>query len=153
MRHTSFRRFRTIGALLTVQLVTAIAGTPVDPVNKNHAGIAIKGYDTVAYFRDGKPAKGSSEYSHSWKGATWHFSGAANRDLFAADPEMSAPQFGGYCAWAVGHGYTANIDPDSWKIIAGKLYLNYSKDVQRKWQADSVRLITDGNRNWPNLHH
>ena len=56
MRHTSFRRFRTIGALLTVQLVTAIAGTPVDPVNKNHAGIAIKGYDTVAYFRDGKPA-------------------------------------------------------------------------------------------------
>ena len=153
MRHTSFQHCCAIGALLlSLQSAIALAGSPVDPVNKDHASIAIKGYDTVAYFKDGKPVKASGQYSHSWNGATWQFSSEETRNLFAADPAKYAPQFGGYCAWAVGHGYTANIDPEAWKIIEGKLYLNYNKDIQKKWQADSANWIGEAERNWPKLH-
>ena len=153
MRHTPFHRCHAIGVLLVaLQSATSFAAAPVDPVNKNHASIAIKGYDTVAYFKEGKPVKASPQYSHSWNGATWLFASEENRNLFAADPAKYAPQFGGYCAWAVGHGYTANIDPDAWMIIEGKLYLNYNKDILKKWQADSSNLIKEGGTNGPKLH-
>ena len=77
------------------------------------------------------------------------FSSAANRDSFAGDPEKYAPQYGGYCAWAVGHGYTAKGDPEAWKIVEGKLYLNYNKDVKAKWEQDVPGYISKGHENWP----
>ena len=85
-------------------------------------------------------------------GATWYFACAENRDRFAADPERYAPQYGGYCAWAVAHGYTAKIDPEAWKIVDGKLYLNYSKDVQADWAEDIPGNISKGDANWPKIH-
>lgn len=109
------------------------------------------GHDVVAYFRDGKAIEGKPEFATSYKGATWRFSSKRNLDLFRADPTAYAPQFGGYCAWAVSQGYTAAGDPHVWRIVNGKLYFNYDKDVQAKWNADVANLIAKGDRNWPSV--
>ena len=114
-------------------------------------GVAIEGTDPVAYFDAGKPVAGSSDFEHEWMGATWRFASAENRDRFAADPQKYAPQYGGYCAWAVSQGYTAKIDPAAWKIVDDKLYLNYSKDVQTQWSADVPGNIAKGDANWPKI--
>lgn len=140
----------TIGLLTSNALLTAQKAAA--PVNKTRQGIAVKGYDVVAYFRQGAPAKGQPQFSHVWNDAAFLFSSAENRDLFAKSPEEYAPQFGGYCAWAVGHNYTADADPEAWKIVDGKLYLNYNKSVQKKWAEDQDRWIMEGERNWPSLH-
>ncbi|MEM1250651.1 MAG: YHS domain-containing (seleno)protein [Acidobacteriota bacterium] len=112
---------------------------------------AIKGYDPVAYFTDQKPVKGSSRITHDWKGAEWRFASEANRDKFAADPERWAPQYGGYCAWAVSQGYTAGIDPKAWTVVGDKLYLNYSKKIQSQWEEDRDGNIAKGDANWPKV--
>jgi hypothetical protein len=132
--------------------VTLNGKSLVDPVNKDGNGAAVEGYDVVAYFDQGRPAMGSPAFSHSWMGATWRFASQQSRDRFAADPARYAPQYGGYCSWAVSQGYTAKIDPEAWKIVNGKLYLNYNKKVQQKWERDAPALIEKANRNWPNLH-
>ncbi len=97
---------------------------------------AVGGYDPVAYFTEGKPVAGNSAITHQWKGATWRFASEKNRDLFKAEPAKYAPQYGGYCAWAVSQGYTAKGDPNHWKIVGGKLFLNYDAKVQRNWEKD-----------------
>ena len=137
--------------IATVTVAVRSASAAVDPINKNIFGTALKGYDAVAYFKEGRPVKGLDEFRQDWMGAKWYFASATNRDEFARNPEKYAPQFGGYCAWAVAHGYTASIDPEAWRIVDGKLYLNYSKDVQKKWEADVPGFIRQGNENWPKL--
>jgi YHS domain-containing protein len=114
-------------------------------------GIAIDGYDPVAYFTEGKPVEGSSDFEYEWMGATWRFASAADRDQFAADPEKYAPQYGGYCAYAVSQGTTADIDPDAWHIEDGKLYLNLNKKVQSIWLKDIPGYISKANANWPKI--
>jgi YHS domain-containing protein len=114
-------------------------------------GVAIEGADPVAYFTEGKAVEGSSDFAHEWMGATWRFVSAANRDRFAAEPEKYAPQYGGYCAWAVSQGYTAKIDPEAWTIVDDRLYLNYSKEVRTQWSADVPGNIAKGDANWPKL--
>ena len=121
----------------------------VEPVYKFSSGLALNGYDAVAYFNDGNAVEGSKEFTYEGNGAKWRFTSAANRDSFASEPQKYAPQYGGYCAWAVGHGYTAKGDPEAWKIVDGKLYLNYSKDVQAKWAQDIPGYIEKGDENWP----
>lgn len=114
-------------------------------------GVAINGYDAVAYFTDAKPVKGAPEFSHDWNGATWQFASAANRDAFAAEPQAYAPQFGGYCAYAVSKGYTATTEPDAWTVHEGRLYLNYNLTVRDIWSEDipgNIRLAT---ANWPGV--
>lgn len=120
-------------------------------INKDGSGIALKGYDPVAYFNSTIPRQGAAEYSYEWNGAKWRFSNAANRDLFAKEPEKYAPQYGGYCAYAVSQGGTADIDPQTGRIVDGKLYLNYSKDVASKWGENIPKYITDADNNWKNL--
>ncbi len=132
-------------------LFAALSAAAVAPVNTTLFGIAIKGYDPVAYFKAGQPTKGDSAFTHEWGGATWRFASAANRDAFKAAPEKYAPQYGGYCAWAVAQGDTAGIDPAAWKIVAGKLYLNYSPDVQKKWAGDEPGNIAKADTHWPKL--
>ena len=112
---------------------------------------AVSGYDTVAYFTEGKPVKGDKAHSTEYNGATWLFSSADNLAAFEADPERYAPQFGGYCAWAVSQGYTASADPDNWAIVDDKLYLNYNDDVQATWNEDRAGFIAAANENWPTL--
>jgi YHS domain-containing protein len=114
-------------------------------------GAAIRGYDPVAYFTDGKPVPGKADFSHDWMGVTWRFASAKNRDAFAAEPEKYAPQYGGFCAWAVSEGYTAEIDPDAWRIEGGKLYLNYSKSVQERWAKNIPGNIQKADGNWPKI--
>jgi len=146
----SVKRFATVFVALSALSLTAF-GAMVVQVNKNFFGTALKGYDAVAYFKEGKPVKGKDEFRHDWMGAKWYFASAANRDAFAQNPEKYAPQFGGYCAWAVSQGYTAAIDPTAWKIVEGKLYLNYSKEVQQKWESDIPGHIKKAQENWPRL--
>ncbi len=128
-----------------------IAEDKVPAINKSSKGLALKGYDPVAYFEASQALKGSAEFEYAWMEAKWHFTSARNRDLFAASPSRYAPQFGGYCAWAVSQGYTADTDPLAWKILDGRLYLNYNKSIQRKWEAGGAELIHAGERNWDRL--
>lgn len=114
-------------------------------------GIAIDGSDAVAYFTDGAPVAGSAEHELTWKGTTWRFSSEANRAAFEADPQAYAPQFGGYCAFAVAQGYTAPTVPEAWTVYEGKLYLNFSRRVQRRWERDIPGNIALGNANWPGV--
>jgi YHS domain-containing protein len=115
------------------------------------SSLAVGGYDTVAYFKAGKPVEGSAQFATEYKGATWRFSSKENLDAFKANPDGYAPRYGGYCAWAVSQNYTASGDPQVWKIVNGKLYLNYDRDVQAKWERDIPGHIAKADRNWPGV--
>jgi hypothetical protein len=144
----------TFAALMAAIFLVAmpVGALAKSEVNQSFLGaVAIEGTDPVAYFTEKKAVKGSSEYSHCWKGAQWGFKNAANRDLFAAQPKKNVPQFSGYCAWAVSQGYTASIDPEAWTVHKGKLYLNYSKGVQGNWSQDIPGNIAKGESNWPKV--
>jgi YHS domain-containing protein len=105
----------------------------------------------VAYFTEGRPIKGDAHFFTQYEGVQWRFSSAKNRALFLENPQKYAPQYGGYCAWAVSQGYTASADPLRWRIVEGKLYLNYDADVQKKWEANIPDFIQKANQNWPNV--
>lgn len=113
--------------------------------------VAIRGADPVAYFTVGEYTPGSNEFTFDWEGATWQFASAENRDLFAANPEEYAPQYGGFCAYAVSQGNTAPIEPTAWKIVDGKLYLNYNDKIQQRWSKDIPGYIAQADQNWPGV--
>ena len=148
-RHVRLPLFALV-ALIAAFIATAGPALAIDPVF-NENGTAIRGYDPVAYFTQGKPVEGNAEHAIEFRGARWHFASAENRDLFAADPEKFAPQYGGYCAWAVANNYIASIDPHAWSIKDGKLYLNYSKFLRVRWSVDKAGNIAKGDTNWPSL--
>ena len=112
---------------------------------------AVSGYDTVAYFTAGKPVKGKKAFKTSYMDAEWRFSSQDNLDAFLADPAKYAPQYGGYCAWAIGRGYTASGDPKQWKIVDGKLYLNYDAKIKKKWEADIPYFIKLADQIYPGI--
>lgn len=146
------RHALTTLAVAVVVSFPAVAVEAADAVNTTLFGnVAIKGYDPVAYFTDGRPVKGSKDHELEWNGATWRFASTDHLEAFEAEPERYAPQYGGYCAWAVSQGYTANIDPQAWRIVDGRLYLNYSKEVQRKWESDIPGHIEAADTNWPGV--
>lgn len=142
-----------IWRVVGVCALAAIAFTDLhaQKVNTGSSGLAIKGYDPVAYFTDGQPVKGSPQFTYAYKGATYQFASAASRDQFAKDPEKYAPQYGGFCAYAVSRNYTADTDPLAWKVVNGRLYLNYSRGAQAKWEVDVPGNIVKGDTNWPGL--
>ncbi len=111
-------------------------------------GSALRGYDAVAYFAVNGAVKGDAKYQYVWNGAKWFFSSEENMNRFKADPEAFAPQFGGYCSYAVSEGYTANGDPEAWKVVDGKLYLNYRPKVKEMWEREQIDRIEKGNKNW-----
>jgi hypothetical protein len=114
----------------------------VDPVNKTRDNLALKGYDPVAYFKDARHVKGSSQITHSWMDATWRFASEKNRELFRATPECYAPQFGGYCALAVSNDFTADIDPQAWTIWTASC--TYSTELRKKWEAEQSARMEAG---------
>ncbi|MEM7072342.1 MAG: YHS domain-containing (seleno)protein [Pseudomonadota bacterium] len=117
-------------------------------------GLAIHGYDPVAYFKlsEGDEAiPGSPDYEYEWNGALWRFASMENLQLFRDNPQYYAPQYGGYCAYAVSRGYTAPIEPNAWAVESGKLYLNYNKPVRILWNLDRTGNIDKANVNWPGL--
>ena len=115
---------------------------------------AVKGVDVVAFFslpEGAKAVKGSDDYRYEWKGATWKFSSAENRRLFSQDPDAYAPQYGGYCAFAVAHGFVTSPRPNNWKIVDGKLYLNNNRRSFENWKADQPNKIAKADENWPEV--
>ena len=112
--------------------------------------VAAGGYDVVSYFQNA-PQRGDREFTYAWKGAEWRFSTEANRDLFAINPEAFAPQYGGYCAWAMAHGKLARGTPDHWRIEDGRLYLNFNDRVHRLWNEDREELIARADGHWPGV--
>jgi YHS domain-containing protein len=153
------QRSKIVTIIIAIFCITLMAGCKtasvatasragVEPFFKSEEGLALKGYDAVTYFTESKPEEGRSEFEAEWNGAKWHFASAQNRELFLREPAKYAPQYGGYCSWAVGHGYTAKGDPEAWKVVEGKLYLNYNQDVKAKWEQEMSALISKGNENW-----
>lgn len=112
---------------------------------------AAGGYDVVSYFTDGTAEKGSKKYQTDYMGAEWRFTSEDHLNAFLAEPTKYAPQYGGYCAWAMARGYTAKGDPEQWRIVDGKLYLNYDASVKAKWEADIPGFITKADVNYPKL--
>jgi YHS domain-containing protein len=131
--------------LVTLMPLAAMAAPPINTLKGGLLGgrgdTAILGYDPVAYFTQGKAVKGQDAFTLQWMGATWKFASQDHLDAFRANPEKFAPQYGGYCAYGVAQGYLVKIEPEQFRIIDGKLYLNYDADVQRKWLADTAGYI------------
>ena len=121
-----------------------LAQTPVYAPN----GVAINGYDPVAYFQDNKPVAGKVEFSFEWNEAKWQFASAENLAKFKASPEQFAPQYGGYCAYGASRGYLAQTDPQAFTILDNKLYLNYNLEVRTEWMKDLNNRIAKANENW-----
>jgi YHS domain-containing protein len=115
------------------------------------SGIAVRGYDTVAYYTLGKPAEGNDAFATDWMGAKWRFSSQQHLDLFVANPEKYAPQFGGYCAYGVAVGNLVKIEADLWDIVDDKLYLNFNEDLQEKWRKDIPGFIVKANDKFDRL--
>ena len=132
-------------------LILSACTTTIAPINVDAHGNAVKGYDPVAYFTVGQPVMGQEEFQYSWENARWLFSSREHLTLFQENPEKYAPQYGGYCAYAVSQGTTADIDPEAWAIVDGKLYLNLNKDVQTLWNKDRTGYIEMADKNWPKL--
>ena len=148
MNHISAAR-ATFLAIVVLMLAAPVIA--LEPVSKDKSGLAVSGYDAVAYFTTGKPVKGLPAFEHKWNGARWRFASAKHRDLFVKEPAKYAPQYGGYCAWAVSRNYTAPSDPNAWRIVNGKLYLNYNLQVREMWTPNATDRIRTGDANWPKL--
>ena len=143
---------RYLFALLVALGGPALASaSPAPSVSATEQGLAIGGYDPVAYFTEGHPVAGSASFELRWNGAVWHFASAESRARFIADPEAYAPAFGGYCAWAVSQNYIAHGDPNYWRIVDGRLYLNANARAKQLWEADLEAAIARGNTNWPTV--
>ena len=140
---------------ISISLLFALASSQVLALDPTYTSLfsskAIKGYDTVAYFTEGKAVEGKSEFTTEYKEATWLFSSQENLDLFLANPEKYAPQYGGYCAYAVSQGQTAPIKPELFTIHEGKLYLNYNEKINDRWLDNKEAFIVDADKNWPKL--
>jgi YHS domain-containing protein len=134
------------GVTLTLLSLTSHAGE-----FNEHSGVAIKGYDPVAFFKQNKPVRGNDDLRFDYKGSTFVFASAENRAAFAADPVKYAPQYGGYCAFGTARGYKADIDPSTFTVVDGRLYLNYNTQVQKEWAGDRARFIGQANERWPTV--
>lgn len=147
------KAIRTTAAGLTVLFLGYAPAFAGNTVNTGYfGGVAIMGYDPVAYFTEGRSMKGSEEFSYDWLGTPWYFASRKHRDLFMSEPVKYAPQFGGYCAGEVAFdGITVNIDPDAWRIIEGKLYLSYNKPTAAEWEAYEDDYLPKAEANWPKL--
>jgi YHS domain-containing protein len=122
------------------------------PVNTGWLNnIAIKGYDAVAYHSMGQAVEGDERFSYTWREAEWRFSTQSHLNQFKADPERYAPQYGGYCAYAMADGKKVSINPEAWHIEDGRLYLNYSKGVNAKWLKDIEGYIERADSQWANF--
>jgi hypothetical protein len=140
-------------ALLVIAACAATAGKisqkqPVTPIDAPVA-VALDGYDPVAYFVAGEPTQGDPAIAYAWRGARWQFASATNRDAFAADPERYAPQYGGYCSYAMAHGYIARGNPFQWAIVDDKLYVNNNAFAMSLWDKDRPGHIVAADANWP----
>jgi len=135
-------------SLIAALLIFTVFFAGIAAGESAESGVAIKKYDTVAYFKAGKALKGQESFTFDWHNLTWYFLSEENRDLFATNPEAYAPQYDGYCAWAMTEKRKAITDPEVWKIVDGKLYLNCSRAAYEKWSKDIPGNIKKADKNW-----
>jgi YHS domain-containing protein len=144
-----------VGASLLAATLGVAPAAAGGTVNTGYfGGVAIKGYDTVAYFTDGHAMKGSEEFAYDWLGTPWYFANAEHRDLFKADPAKYAPQFGGYCTGGMAGGHAAvNVDPETaWRIIDGKLYIVYDPTYVADLDGPARgEILAKAEANWPSM--
>ena len=154
---TLMKRIVAIIFLLSLSTISATAAEPINTLERSGlfgykpSGIAIRGFDTVAYFTEGKPREGSDEFTSAWQGATWKFASQEHLDIFKDNPEKYAPQYGGYCAYGVAQDSLVKIEGDNWTIVDDKLYLNYDDDLQEKWEKDIPGFIDAANNKFEPL--
>ena len=142
---------RLSGFVLWMVLITPM-DTAIAKVNTSTDGVAIHGYDVVAYFLEGRAVRGTSAFEHDWQDAKWQFSSAANKDLFAANPDRYVPQYGGFCATCLAiDGEVTDANPKAWTIVDGKLYLNYSMHQRTQWRIKSSIFVKYGDEVWAKL--
>ncbi len=154
MPQRSHKETRFLKGLLAsaVLLLVSAQAHAVDEINATFFGnLAIKGFDAVAYFTEQRAVEGNRDFELRWKGVKWRFISAENRDIFRQDPELYAPQYGGYCAWAVSQNDTADIDPTQFTVHNGKLYLNYDVKISARWLANKEAFIDEADRYWPQI--
>jgi YHS domain-containing protein len=142
-------RRRFLGFALAASGLAMAAGYAVPVLAKEP--LALTGYDPVSYFTGNTPLQGKPELTAQHNGLTYRFASAGNRDAFVADPSRYAPQYDGYCAYGVSRGYKVGVDPLAYKVVSGRLYLNYSRSVQRTWSRDIPGYISKADSNWPGL--
>jgi YHS domain-containing protein len=149
------KKILTFIFLAYVSLTHVFAAPPINTLSggllDRQTGIAIRGYDSVAYFISNKPVKGKEEFSTNFQGAKWLFSSKENLDLFLSNPEKYLPQYGGYCAYGVAVDNLVSIEPDKFTIKNGKLYLNYDSDIQSKWLKDPDKYISEADKKFTTL--
>jgi hypothetical protein len=114
-------------------------------------GVAAGGHDVVAYFTQGRPTPGHAQFAWTWNGAIWRFASAVNREAFMADPARYAPAYGGHCAWAAAQGYKAKGDPANWRVVDGRLFLNYDARIHARWERDIPGFVARADLRWPGL--
>jgi YHS domain-containing protein len=153
LRRTLLASLIASASLLAVLPGSALAydANSTSALNVDAKGVAVQGYDVVAYQTAGSPTQGSAEFSAKHAGATYQFSSAANRDLFNANPAKYVPAFGGFCAMGVALEKKLDGDPTAWRVVDGKLYLNVNKDVQKKWLEDVPGNLKNANATWPRI--
>jgi hypothetical protein len=149
---------RLVGRRILVTPLAALMGCALfgvagagGPLNKDSDNIAIKGYDTVAYFTEGRAVKGDSGFELAWRDARWLFANEKHRAMFAEAPERYAPQFGGLCAGAVTRGVVVKADPEAWTIVDGRLYMKVSKASRDEWRKNAEENIQEANEAWAKM--
>ncbi len=137
-------------ALMGGALISLCAAAQADePMYFAPGGIALSGYDAVAYFTQGRPVEGTAEHSIMWRGATWYFVSSESQMFFEMNPAAYAPQFGGYCAYAVAEGHTASAAPDAFFVRDGRLYFMHTVTMLRQNQAKLDKIVAEAQGNWP----
>jgi YHS domain-containing protein len=149
----SFRRHAAawLFAALSPLAVPSALAEPAAYLNVQDGGVAVHGYDPVAYFTIGKPTPGKADFTATYEGATYRFASAENLALFRKDPARYAPQYGGWCAYGVAKGAKADGDPNVWKVVDGKLYLNVTPHIGRKWSKNIPGYLKESEREWPKI--
>lgn len=138
------------GILLSTTLFASALAADVD-VNATTTGLAMRGYDPVSYFTNGAPARGNWKITAQHNDATYRFASEENKAKFMKNPAAYAPAYGGYCAFGTAMGYKFDGDPNVWKIVDKKLYLNLNKDIQVKWEGDRANYINTANVKWTSI--
>jgi len=137
--------------ILLVALASPALAQTKALLNLDKAGVAIQGYDPVAFFTDNKPVMGKSEFPARHNGALYHFASKEHRDLFKADPAKYEPAFGGYCAYGVSRNKLVGIDVEAFQIVDGRLLLQYNKSVRNDFNKDTKGNLGKAEANWPAL--
>ena len=143
---------KSLVTAVSLTIATATASLAAGPeLNASSTGLAMQGYDPVAYFTKGEPSKGSYKIASVYNDAMYRFESEEHKAAFDADPEAYLPAYGGYCAFGAAMGFKFDGDPNHWKIVDGELYLNLSQDIQERWNGDIPGFIQQADANWTDI--